>query len=243
MWLDTDPQFNQKTSLLRASWAYDWNCNRPSSLSLSTPFVPMIWGRTYANDAALMQRLATSLPGTENTLLGFNEPDMGGQSDMSVSEAISLWPKLVATGRRLGAPATAYDPNAPNSWLAQFMAQAKQLNYRVDFLTFHWYGTPTSAAGFLQALDTLYNTYKLPIWVTEFSPADWGASTNNPTKYTRAASLSFMQAVVPEMIRRPYIERFAWMLAAPSDPQRGFAALFEADGTTPTELGRQWAAY
>ena len=36
-------------------------------------------------------------------LLGFNEPDMAGQADMSVAEALELWPRLQSTGLRLAA--------------------------------------------------------------------------------------------------------------------------------------------
>ncbi len=40
-------------------------------------------------------------------LLGFNEPDMSSQSNMTVSDALRLWPRLMATGMRLGSPAVA----------------------------------------------------------------------------------------------------------------------------------------
>jgi hypothetical protein len=42
------------------------------------------------------------------TILGFNEPDLAGQANMTVGQALDLWPRLQATGRRLGSPAVAY---------------------------------------------------------------------------------------------------------------------------------------
>ena len=41
---------------------------------------------------------------------------------MTVDRAIELWPKLQATGLRLGSPATT-GPTSP--WLVDFMAKAK----------------------------------------------------------------------------------------------------------------------
>ena len=40
-------------------------------------------------------------------LLGFNEPDLAEQANMTVEKALELWPRLEATGMRLGSPAVA----------------------------------------------------------------------------------------------------------------------------------------
>ena len=44
---------------------------------------------------------------TNPVLLGFNEPDRSDQSNMTVEEAIALWPQLVQKSNRLGSPAVA----------------------------------------------------------------------------------------------------------------------------------------
>ncbi|MEV0408193.1 glycosyl hydrolase [Actinoallomurus sp. NPDC050550] len=54
------------------------------------------------------------------TLLGFNEPDMAGQANMSVEQALALWPRLQATGMRLGAPAVAFGADRPGGWLDRY---------------------------------------------------------------------------------------------------------------------------
>ena len=43
----------------------------------------------------------------------------------TVQQALDLWPHLMATGMRLGSPATAADPSSSGSWLEQFMDGAK----------------------------------------------------------------------------------------------------------------------
>lgn len=40
-------------------------------------------------------------------LLGLNEPDMAGQSNMTAEQALDLWPRLMAAGKVLGSPAVA----------------------------------------------------------------------------------------------------------------------------------------
>jgi len=66
--------------------------------------------------------------------LGFNEPDHPDQANMTVQQALDLWPHLTATGMRVGSPATAADPSSSGSWLEQFMDGAKARGYRVDFV-------------------------------------------------------------------------------------------------------------
>lgn len=68
---------------------------------------------------------------------GFNEPDHSGQANLSVSEALALWPDVVAkvpSGGRLGSPATAGNP-VTGSWFPEFMAAGPTM----DFIAVHWY--------------------------------------------------------------------------------------------------------
>ena len=61
-------------------------------------FVPMAWGGKYPdevpNQIAEVQAYANgeTLP----VILGFNEPDNVAQSDMTVKQALSLWPEAAA---------------------------------------------------------------------------------------------------------------------------------------------------
>src|ERR1022692_3166240 len=104
-----------------ASWYYTWSASHAGIISPpGAQFVPMIWGAASVNAATLSQAKAES-----NILLGFNEPDMSGQSNMTVAQALSLWPQLMATGMTLGSPAVADDAATPGGWLDQFMSSAR----------------------------------------------------------------------------------------------------------------------
>ena len=94
------PGFDAALTSSQASWYYDWSPSRMDHLGTAGPqFVPMIWGAKNA-DATTLATARTQ----GSTLLAFNEPDMGSQSNMTVEQALDLWPKLQATGLRLGQP-------------------------------------------------------------------------------------------------------------------------------------------
>ena len=235
----SDPTTPAKVGALNVGWFYNWNFVRSPGMNTSLPYTPMIWGMTSVNNpmaVSLINQLNN--PGYENVVLGFNEPDGAKQANMTVDQAIQNWALLVNTGRRVGSPATASNPTKAGSWFANFMTAAKAGGLRVDFIAVHWYAPP-NVASFLNELDTLYQQYNLPIWITEFAVADWTATTGS--KFTVDDVTAFMKAVVPELNKRPYIERFAWKTRATSDVNMGTSALFNDDGSL-TALGVVYAS-
>ncbi|HEY6789588.1 MAG TPA: sigma-70 family RNA polymerase sigma factor [Trebonia sp.] len=220
-----------------ASWYYDWAAT-PSGIAApsSVSFVPMIWGAADVTPATLSEVRQEG-----NILLGFNEPDLGGQSDMSVQQALSLWPKLMATGMTLGSPAVAANAATPGSWLDQFMQGAKASGYRVNFITVHWYGgnfDTASAVSELQGyLQAIYERYHLPIWLTEFALTDYGGTPEFPTEAQQAA---FLTAASSMLAGLPYVQRYAWF-ALPVSSGSGTTGLF-GTGAVATAVGRAYEA-
>jgi hypothetical protein len=214
---------------LRCSWYYNWT-PRPftNSEGIRAAFVPMIW-----SGKDLDRRLAAAKSTGASTLLGFNEPDGKDQADMSVDEAVRLWPKLMATGMRLGSPA----PKMTGDWLHRFMTEAKKNHLRVDFLCLHWYGDITkpgaleSLRGFLE---DYWNRYHLPIWLTEFSGADfeWHAR-----KTTVEDNARFAEAACELLESLPYVERYAWFAVNPQGKEYSKVGLFSSNHHKLTVVG------
>lgn len=214
---------------VRAGWYYTWASD---TQGVSTPagveFVPMIWGAGAVNDTELNR--ARSL-GT--TLLGFNEPDMAGQADMSVEQALALWPRLQATGMRLGAPAVAFGGDRPGGWLDRFMSGAAARGYRVDFIPLHWYGSDfsTAATEHLRSyLEAVHNRYRKPIWLTEYGLIDFTGP--QPVYPDQARQADFVRRSTAMLNGLPYVERFAWFSLSTRTTPTGLY-----DGTTPNATG------
>ena len=199
----------------------------------------MIWGRKEATDTYIAQAKAEPCP----VLLGFNEPDNNEQADMTVDEAISLWPLLESTGKRLGSPATSSKDKRTKSgsWMDQFMTQAAAKGLKIDFLAVHYYGentgrwdTATAVADMKAFLEAMYSKYKKPIWVTEYALTKWWPVTY-PSFELQAA---FAKAAAEMMESLPYVERYAFF-ALPSYTEGSTSYLYNKDGSI-TETG---AAY
>lgn len=200
---------------MNCSWYYNWTPGGTSRDGLE--FVPMI--KTHAGvRPKVLERIQKS---GAKVLLGFNEPERTSQGNTSVEQALELWPRLMATGLRLGSPAPSSDRQGM-AWLERFMKGVEQRKLRVDFIAVHYYRS-ADAGEFEKWLDELYRKYQRPIWVTEFN-----------AKFTKGDRDQFARESFKMLARHRHVERFAYMNGFVNEP----GAIFK-DGKTkePTRTG------
>jgi putative glycosyl hydrolase len=227
----------QALSKSGAAWYYTW---APDHHGIGSPrgvhFVPMIWGPGSVTAANLAE-----VKHEGKFLLGFNEPDMSSQSNMSVPQALRLWPRLMSTGMTLGSPAVATDGATPGGWLDRFMRGAKSRNYRVNFITLHWYGgdfvTHDAVSQLKSYIQTVHARYHKPVWLTEFALIRFGHSTTFPSAGRQAA---FVTAATKMLDHLSYVQRYAWF-ALPATKGDGTAGLFHP-GAVATRAGQAFEA-
>ncbi|MHA7219786.1 glycoside hydrolase family protein [Arthrobacter sp. MDT1-48-3] len=211
---------------LELDWFYSWGASYPAAKP-APEFVPMIWGSGSVRDGSVAE-VKKNIPETNATeLLGFNEPDHRGQADMSVAEAVKLWPRLEESKLRLGSPAPV---QALGDWLRRFMDECSAKDLRVDFVSIHSYAGPKTD-GFLENVRKVHELYGKPVWITEYAVADWGASARFPSRHSEKTIMSFMEQTVAGLREMPFVERFAWKTRAQDDPVMGASALYRPDGS------------
>jgi hypothetical protein len=219
---------------LNVSWWYEWD-NQTTHAHVSPPgyqFVPMMWGdwdRTYPGFD--IGGTPAEAIGDSSILLGFNEPNIPSQSDMTVARCLELWPQMEATGARLGSPALS--PNGgQEAYLDAFFAG----NPRVDFLCLHWY--PEYDAGYPNIgnyLDHYHTRYGLPIWLTEITAGTTGSI---------ADSAALITTTMAACEARPWVERIAWFFLARDPGAAGWpnSSLINSDGSL-NAAGTVYASY
>jgi len=155
---------------------------------------------------------------------------------MTPEQAVALWPRLEATGMRLGSPAVDAGPNA-YEWLDSFFA--KCVGCRVDFIAMHWYSTWNPAPGHCNRDELFKNIqffagrYGKPVWLTEFDCADGGAAANIALVNTAVTGIGAAS---------PSLERYAWFTTRNFNaipPYYQGVELINDDGTW-TDLGHAY---
>jgi len=220
-----------------ASWNYDWSRDATVLSPAQVVFSPQQW------NGAAMNTLPQYYPGWHTNpkpmvLLAFNEPDLAGQANMTVSNAISLWPQLQATDMPLVSPATAW---AFGGWLSDFFYQATSAGLRVDDTAVHWYSYP-SADGFINHLQSVYNTWGRPVWVTEFSSSGSGV-------WSEEGNYTFLAEFLWRAEGLAWLHRYGVFCFSQDPPANTWdrvspeSAVFKSDGVTFTAFGELYAAW
>ena len=218
---------------LKVAWFYTWGSTLNQQPPKGVEWIPQIFPHTKEDIQASCQRIKKQ---GFRTLLGYNEPDHPHQGNITVEKAVENWPFLEDTGAKLISPAVTW---APNKWMKDFMAAAKEKKFRIDAVGIHWYGAPHAEA-FMKYVEAAHKDYDKPIWITEFAVQE--RKKGAPSKITAAEVLKFQQAVLPELEKLDWIERYCWYNPHKlASENTGFSCLLDDSGGL-TELGRYFAA-
>jgi len=178
----------------KISWAYNWSPHpRGLERAKDIEYIPMQWNGVCIEQLA--EHVAARRPAA---ILGFNEPDLSTQSNMSPQEAAELWKKYIMplgkhAGVRLGAPAVT-SAEFGRQWLRDFFA----CGCEADFLSLHWYGE--SIGAFYDYVWSMHGEFGRPVWITEF------ASTSSDD----TGVCDFMQQTVNYLDTLDFVERYSW---------------------------------
>ncbi|KAJ7674227.1 glycosyl hydrolase catalytic core-domain-containing protein [Mycena rosella] len=149
-------------SQLKVSWYHHWEYGAIPQMPAKNEFVPMFWDTAKYDKR--FSRKAEMAKNTPKYLLGFNEPHISGQANMSPADAAAVWMTEIhswaAKGVKLGNPAVAWNLD----WTAEFLAELKKRGSHVDFVTVHWI-SPRSRNSFrphILALDTTFGSPRSP---------------------------------------------------------------------------------
>ena len=194
-------------------WFYRWSNNGESDLNRE--YAPMVWGRGAADEQEDIDILTSKLKSTH--VLAFNEPDncndqSGQYGNMCVVDtAFTYYKNLAKTGMRLVSPACRQDQVF--TWLNEFNQIAQEEDVRIDVIAVHWYDWNSNPQQnpnanpqdvfyrFVSYLQSVYDLYGLPIWITEF----------NANRYRNEwVHRQFLELALPYLENLDYVERYSF---------------------------------
>ncbi|KAG5730966.1 hypothetical protein E4T56_gene7141 [Termitomyces sp. T112] len=149
-------------------WWYDWT---PNPSKPGNPIgVPMLWGGGTADSVDAARLIAfKKITSPPPYVLAYEEPDCppgSGSAGMTVSAGVSGWERLIVPlgkrGSLMGSPSMC--KQADETWLAQF---SSKISTQWDFTAVHI--NKNNIDGVKKDIEHYWNTYKKPIWVTEFA--------------------------------------------------------------------------
>ncbi|MDB2686104.1 glycosyl hydrolase [Mariniblastus sp.] len=242
-------------------WAYNWGIEPKHDVDTANfEFVPMIWSGSPTGVPGAINKifnLEANFGVHVDYVLGFNEPELSTQANMSVDRALATWQVITDsfadTDIKLVSPAVS-GAGGIEDWLEPFMAQVELRNndanqnndLQVDVIAYHFYtvgfNPQTEAAKLIGQIDDLWETYHRPIWITEFAGTSFSLNNRVHSIEERTAfNKAFLEALMPAFEQRDYVERVAWwQFGALGQPYSALSSV--TDGTfTPTGIGEVYS--
>lgn len=194
------------------AWAYNWAMSLSGNLPEGIDFVPMLWG---AKDfGGWVTAIETALSSGSEYILGFNEPDITSQADMSASDAASYYKNYItpyAGKAKLISPAVSSSTNDGQglSWMNSFLSSCSSCE--LSGLAVHWYGNNIDEFKTFvqQAIDTASSYSLSEVWITEFALA---SDVNGIAD--ESATNSFVSDAITYLDSQSAVTRYSYFMAA-----------------------------
>eukprot|EP00040_Diaphanoeca_grandis_P040301 m.261667 g.261667 ORF g.261667 m.261667 type:complete len:313 (+) comp42776_c0_seq1:85-1023(+) len=210
---------------LQQSFSYNWGLwpatfdadrNKAPNGKLACPqpqtteFVPMFWGCSKTTNNCTSNLWPTVREDWKRigvrSILGFNEPDNPGQSNLTPQEAAVYWEQLDDFASSFSPPLTLVGPgmthwsDSTHPWLDEFFGNlSDDRASRIKYLAQHDYSG--SADAIIAHANATYHKYGRKIWLTEFAVGNGRDRTAND---------NFMKAALPLLDAAESIDRYVW---------------------------------
>ncbi|TFK45938.1 hypothetical protein OE88DRAFT_1668575 [Heliocybe sulcata] len=183
------------------SWAYNWDSQKSGNLPSGVEYVPMLWGTSSDHTTNWNANANAAIAAGSTHLLGFNEPDLSSQSNISPQDAAAAWKQYMepfAGKAKLVSPAVT-NGGAPMglAWMDEFMTACTGCT--IDAIAIHIYDAASNVAYFQNYISSVGTKYNKPVWVTEFGAS--GATSDQQT---------FLSTMEPFLDGLSSVERYAY---------------------------------
>ena len=257
---------------MNLSWYYNWQATPyNNSIDDGVDFVPMIWGRNQddpdgTKDENLFKYIAEQcalVPKDANYILGYNEPELSAQANISVVQAQKGWKEIQKLGKRTVSPAISNPNGTYSGWLTPFLkggtvddngVQIEIEGVSCDCVAIHTYISQRSVSMVIDAVKKVHELYGKPVWITEmgiFGSKAYGDkfdySYQKPGENEKTGA--FIKEVCAQLDEMDFVERYAWFPYninsandIDSNDASGSTALFDYDSGKLTDNGFLYAS-
>lgn len=196
------------------SWAYNWGSSSDGDLPSGVEYVPMLWGTSSLFVDGWTTNVESAIAGGSTYIMGFNEPDLASQADLSASDAASYFKEYItpyAGQATLVSPAVTSSSSTDQglSWFESFISACSDCG--VSVLAVHWYGDSVSELqSFITEAISTASTYNIAeVWLTE-----WALSSDEGGISDLATAASFVQEAGAWLDEQSALTRYSYFYVA-----------------------------
>lgn len=202
-------------SFEHSSWAYNWDMYAGGDLPPGVEYCPMLWGpKMYGQ---WHSAVSNALSSGSNCLLGFNEPDIAEQANMSPKQAARDYQAYITPYAKRAKLVTPSITNGVGemiglNWLEKWFIECNG-QCEPDAIAIHYYSDSDSAdfIDYIGAAISLAQKHGIgKVWITEFQ---------NTGSFE--SQVAFLQNVLPWLVDNAATERYAYFFVNDQDVLSG----------------------
>ncbi|PWZ01278.1 glycoside hydrolase [Testicularia cyperi] len=183
-------------------WYWHWQDGPNSKFDGKLEWVPCFWGPKYQSKwAERKKEMKNDLP---KYILGVNEPEIPGQSNLTPKHAAKLHMQELEPYAKKGVKISSPQMVYKTEWLQEFMDECDKLGCTIDFIALHWYGTTKDMKAFKKWVTTIHKKFNKPIWITEYGITSASGSSQAQIKKFHMDATCWMNKI-------GYVQRAAWL--------------------------------
>lgn len=192
----------------KVSWYYSWDAtpgwkDAPTNIT----FCPMLWGhKNVGKFRAHVLNNQDSKFFKDKCVMGMNEVNQKGQSDISVSDACGLMRENILPLKRKGwyvvSPVTTNAPSG-EKWMDKFLSTCPDVWNAIDAVAVHYYDT--SVSKFQKYVEKWHDRYRKPVWVTEYACQNF----NGGSQCSQSKARSFHTTMAKWFDEQDYVEAYS----------------------------------
>ncbi|OJJ44477.1 hypothetical protein ASPZODRAFT_47325, partial [Penicilliopsis zonata CBS 506.65] len=196
------------------AWSYNWGSAVGGDMPDGVEYVPMLWGADSTYTEGWATAVETALDSGSAYILGFNEPDMSSQADLSASEAAEYYLEYITP---YSGDATLVSPAVTSSstsgegldWFEEFMADCGSCE--ISALAVHWYGDSVSELKtfITEAITTAADYGISEVWLTEFA-----LSSDEDGISDASTAAAFLEEAIPWLEEQDELTRYSYFYVA-----------------------------
>ena len=227
------------------SWCYNWahtpldNATWTALKENGMTFYPMVWNAGFSQDN--LATFPAADPSSEY-ILGYNEPNLKDQANMTPATAGQNWPGLVSASENIGmklvGPAVNYGTlegyGDPVVWYDEFLQQSGVSIDDIDAIALHSY--MPSGESLKSLMIRKFSKYGKPLWLTEYA---------NGEAQDVTTQMHFCQEATIYLEADPAVEKYAWFMDSTGSNTKPHFPMISNDETSIggqpssiTDLGR-----
>ncbi|KAF3010639.1 hypothetical protein E8E13_004326 [Curvularia kusanoi] len=198
-------------------FAYNWG--QTESKDVGAPFVPMMHKPQDSSAEAWLANVDKSVKAGSKAVMGFNEPDIAAQANMSPEAACSAWKEYMNPIASAHPEVTILGPSVSNSgsanqglqWLDQFHSSCPDAVVHASNIHFYDIYEEATIDRFKAHVEKAAAKYGKPVWVTEFGL--------NPGSATEDQAAAFLKQAMDYCDGSEHVQGYSYFMVGTGENQ------------------------